>query len=70
MTEFVYVLGCDAPEGYRTYVGWTLDLERRLTTTRCAAIRETTVAPDEKHRRHLPDDGTINDADPVEQNFG
>jgi len=30
MTGFVYVLGCDAPEGYRTYVGWTLDLERRL----------------------------------------
>ena len=30
MTGFVYVLGCDAPDGYRTYVGWTLDLERRL----------------------------------------
>ena len=30
MTGFVYVLGCDAPGGYRTYVGWTLDLERRL----------------------------------------
>ena len=30
MTGFVYVLGCDAPNGYRTYVGWTLDLERRL----------------------------------------
>jgi putative endonuclease len=31
MTGFVYVLGCKAPDGYRTYVGWTLDLERRLT---------------------------------------
>lgn len=30
MTGFVYVLGCDSPGGYRTYVGWTLDLERRL----------------------------------------
>ncbi len=30
MTGFVYVLGCDAPGCYRTYVGWTLDLERRL----------------------------------------
>ncbi len=30
MTGFVYVLGCDAPGRYRTYVGWTLDLERRL----------------------------------------
>jgi putative endonuclease len=30
MTGFVYVLGCDAPDGYRTYVGWALDLDRRL----------------------------------------
>ena len=30
MIGFDYVLGCDAPEGYRTYVGWTLDLDRRL----------------------------------------
>lgn len=30
-SAFVYVLGCDAPGGYRTYVGWTLDLDRRLT---------------------------------------
>lgn len=30
MTGFVYVLGSNAPSGYRTYVGWTLDLERRL----------------------------------------
>lgn len=31
MTGFVYVLGSDAPGGYRTYVGWTLDLDRRLS---------------------------------------
>jgi putative endonuclease len=30
MTGFVYVLGSDAPGGYRTYVGWTIDLDRRL----------------------------------------
>ena len=30
MTWFVYVLGCDSPSGYRTYVGWTLDLDHRL----------------------------------------
>jgi len=30
MTGFVYVLGSQTPRGYRTYVGWTLDLERRL----------------------------------------
>lgn len=27
---FVYVLGCLTNRGYRTYVGWTVDLERRL----------------------------------------
>lgn len=30
MTAFVYILGSSAPSGYRTYVGWTLDLARRL----------------------------------------
>ncbi len=30
MTSFVYILGSSAPSGYRTYVGWTLDLARRL----------------------------------------
>ncbi len=29
-TSFVYVLGADGPGGYRTYVGWTTDLARRL----------------------------------------
>lgn len=27
---FVYVLGSHGKGGYRTYVGWTLDLDRRL----------------------------------------
>jgi putative endonuclease len=30
VTAFVYILGSNAPSGYRTYVGWTLDLSRRL----------------------------------------
>ncbi len=30
MTCYVYVLGSDSCYGIRTYVGWTLDLERRL----------------------------------------
>jgi putative endonuclease len=30
MTGFVYVLGSQSTQGYRTYVGWTLDLDRRL----------------------------------------
>jgi putative endonuclease len=30
VTGFVYVLGSRTAQGYRTYVGWTLDLERRL----------------------------------------
>ncbi|ABD06609.1 Excinuclease ABC, C subunit-like [Rhodopseudomonas palustris HaA2] len=28
---FVYVLGCAGPNRYLTYVGWTLDLDRRLS---------------------------------------
>jgi putative endonuclease len=31
MACFVYVLGSDGGGGYRTYVGWTTDLERRLS---------------------------------------
>ena len=31
MRCFVYVLGSVAKVGVRTYVGWTTDLERRLT---------------------------------------
>jgi putative endonuclease len=30
MPCFVYVLGSDGAGGYRTYVGWTTDLDRRL----------------------------------------
>jgi len=31
MSCFVYVLGSEWKGGYRTYVGWTTDLERRLS---------------------------------------
>ena len=27
---FVYVLGCPGKTAYRTYVGWTIDVDRRL----------------------------------------
>ncbi len=30
MSCFVYVLGCKDKHGFRTYVGWTIDLERRF----------------------------------------
>jgi putative endonuclease len=30
MECFVYILGCSGKDGYRTYVGWTTDLDRRL----------------------------------------
>jgi putative endonuclease len=30
MACFVYVLGSGGKGGFRTYVGWTLDVERRL----------------------------------------
>lgn len=30
MHAFVYVLGCSGPRGPLTYVGWTLDLDRRV----------------------------------------
>jgi putative endonuclease len=29
--SFVYVIGAATARGYRTYVGWTLDPERRLS---------------------------------------
>ena len=31
MPCFVYVLGSEGNGGYRTYVGWTTDLNRRLS---------------------------------------
>ena len=30
MPSFVYVLGCQARDRYLTYVGWTIDVARRL----------------------------------------
>ena len=30
MACYVYVLGSDGAGGYRTYVGWTTDLDQRL----------------------------------------
>ena len=30
MSCFVYILGSHGKDGWRTYVGWTNDLERRL----------------------------------------
>ena len=30
MESFVYVIGCAGADRYLTYVGWTLDVERRL----------------------------------------
>ena len=30
VASYVYILGSDGKGGYRTYVGWTLDLDQRL----------------------------------------
>lgn len=30
MNNFVYILGSESPSGWRTYVGWTTDLDTRL----------------------------------------
>lgn len=30
VASYVYILGSDGKGGYRTYVGWTLDLDKRL----------------------------------------
>jgi putative endonuclease len=30
MNNFVYILGSGTPAGWRTYVGWTTDLDARL----------------------------------------
>ena len=38
MTAYVYVLGCPTPTRYLTYVGWTLDLDRRLAEHNGSAI--------------------------------
>lgn len=30
MSDFTYILGSETPDGWRTYVGWTTDLDARL----------------------------------------
>ena len=30
MSDFTYILGSETPAGWRTYVGWTTDLDARL----------------------------------------
>ena len=42
MTGFVYVLGSQTSYGYRTYVGWTLDLDRRLAEHNSGTGAKTT----------------------------
>lgn len=39
---FVYVLGCAQARGYLTYVGWTLDLDRRLAMHNAGTGARTT----------------------------
>jgi putative endonuclease len=46
MTGFVYVLGCESEDGYRTYVGWTLDLDRRLAEHNSGAGARSTRGRD------------------------
>ena len=58
MTAFVYILMAREPKGRTiTYVGWTLDLERRLAEHNCAGRgakttrgRAWTLVYAEKHR--------------------
>ncbi len=40
--SFVYVIGTLTPDGLRTYVGWTLDLERRLAQHNSGAGAKST----------------------------
>jgi putative endonuclease len=42
VTGFVYVLGSQTSCGYRTYVGWTLDLDRRLAEHNSGTGAKTT----------------------------
>lgn len=39
---FVYVLGCTTPRGPMSYVGWTLDIERRLAQHNAGTGARTT----------------------------
>ncbi len=55
MACFVYILGSAGKGGYRTYVGWTTDLERRLarhnagTGARSTRGREWVLLYAERH---------------------
>lgn len=40
--SFVYVIGATSSRGYRTYVGWTLDPERRLAQHNSGAGAKST----------------------------
>ena len=42
MPSFVYVLGCRTKDRYLTYVGWTTDVERRLTQHNAGTGARTT----------------------------
>lgn len=52
---YVYVIGAQTPEGMRTYVGWTLDPDRRLaqhnggTGARSTRGRQWQILYIEKH---------------------
>ena len=49
MACFVYILGSHGAGGYRTYVGWTTDLDDRLAETG-ANLVNTTLADFEMYR--------------------
>jgi putative endonuclease len=42
MPSFVYVLGCQARDRTLTYVGWTTDVDRRLTQHNAGSGARTT----------------------------
>lgn len=42
MACYVYILGSTGKGGYRTYVGWTTDLERRLAQHNAGAGARST----------------------------
>lgn len=41
-TSYVYVIGTVGPDGSKTYVGWTIDPERRLAQHNSGAGAKTT----------------------------
>lgn len=46
MACFVYILGSGGRGGFRTYVGWTLDLDRRLAQHNSGAGARSTRGRD------------------------